>query len=260
MAEPPRAPATGDAWARARSLTPARIGLPRAGASLATAPLLELRLAHARARDAVHAALDEAALGAALEAIGWDGAVRVVDSAASGRTQYLVRPDLGRRLSPAAEAALRAEGDPPDLALVVADGLSARAVQAHAAPVLAALAPALRAEGWRMAPPVVVRQGRVAIGDHVAMLGRVGAVLVLIGERPGLSAPDSLGAYITWRPGAATTDADRNCISNIRREGIPPDEAAARIAFLLRRMRDLGRSGVMLKDESDAPPQIPARR
>ena len=239
-----------DPWATARALTSARIGLARVGASVATEALLEFRLAHARARDAVHAELDVPCLMTDLAAIGWDGEVRTADSAATNRTEYLLRPDLGRILS--ADARIRlADAAPRDLAVVVADGLSALAVQAHAAPVLAALAPALRADRWTVAPPVVVRHGRVAIADVIARLQGAGAVLILIGERPGLSSSDSLSAYLTWAPHEATTDAERNCISNIRPDGLAPREAAPRIAYLLHEMRRRGVSGVALKDESD---------
>ena len=182
---------------------------------------LELRLAHARARDAVHAPLDEERLRADLAALGLP--VLTVASAVRDRPQYLMRPDLGRQLAPDGGAVLSAQaGGGFDLALVVTDGLSARAVERHAAPLLAALLPQLKADGWRIAPLVIVRQGRVAIGDAVAQLLRARMAAVLIGERPGLSAPDSMGAYLTWQPGPHTTDANRNCISNIRPEGIDP--------------------------------------
>ncbi len=201
-----------------RALTAARIGLARSGASLATAPLLDFRLAHARARDAVHAPLDAARLADDAAALGLP--ILTIDSAAADRRVYLMRPDLGRRLGAEAAAALAARAGDYDVAVALVDGLSARAVQDHAVPVLAAALPALRAEGWRIAPLVIVRQGRVAIGDAIAAELGAGAVVVLIGERPGLSAPDSLGAYLTWQPRPDSTDADRNCISNIRPEGI----------------------------------------
>jgi ethanolamine ammonia-lyase small subunit len=236
-------------WADLRRLTAARIGLRRSGASLATAPLLEFQLAHARARDAVHESLDVARLSADLAPL----AVPVIEvaSAAQDRQHYLLRPDFGRRLDPGCAATLNAQAGPYDLVFVVADGLSARAVQAHAAPVLAAARPALLAESWRIAPLVVVRQGRVAIGDAVAGALGAGCAAVLIGERPGLSAPDSMGAYLTWRPSPQTTDADRNCISNIRPAGIGYDDAAFKLVHLLRAMRSRGVSGVQLKDDSD---------
>jgi len=244
-----------DPWATARAITSARIGLARTGASVATAPLLEFRLAHARARDAVHAELDMPRLVADLAAIGWDGELHIVGSAVANRTEYLLRPDLGRILQP--DALSRFAGTAQhDLAIVVADGLSAMAAQTHAAPVLAALAPALHADQWKVLPPVLVRNGRVAIGDVIALLRGARAVLVLIGERPGLSSPDSLSAYITWEPHPGTVDAERNCISNIRPDGLAPRDAASRIAYLLHEMRRRGMSGVALKDESDAVPRV----
>lgn len=236
-------------WRDLRALTAARIGLPRSGASVATAPLLEFQLAHARARDAVHEELDADRLRADQSPLGLP--VMVVDSAVGARHDYLMRPDLGRQLSQESEAALAAHAGRYDVALVVADGLSARAVQTHATPVLAALLPTLSAQSWRIAPLVIARNGRVAIGDAIARALGADAVAILIGERPGLSAPDSMGAYLTWQPTPETTDADRNCISNIRPEGIGYVDAAFKIAHLLRAMRARKLSGVRLKDESD---------
>jgi ethanolamine ammonia-lyase small subunit len=239
-------------WADLRRLTAARIGLQRTGASLATGPLLDLKLAHARARDAVQEPLDEARLIADLAGLGT--AVLTVASACDQRQQYLMRPDLGRRLAPDAEAALASHAKRYDVAFVVTDGLSARAVQTHAAPTLAAVLPTLRAEGLNVAPLVVVRHGRVAIGDAIAALLGAGCVVVLIGERPGLTAPDSMGVYLTWRPEPHTTDADRNCISNIRPDGVGYGDAARKLLHLLRAMRARGVSGVQLKDDSDRSP------
>ncbi len=233
-------------WTPLRALTAARIGLARSGASLGTAPLLEFRMAHARARDAVHHDL-----GAVpeLEALGLP--VVTVRSQAADRRGYLLRPDLGRTLDATASPTLAAHSGAHDLSIVVADGLSALAVERHAAPVLAALLPALRAGGWVLTPLVVAHQARVALGDAVARALGARAVLVLIGERPGLSAPDSLGAYLTWAPVASTTDADRNCVSNIRPGGLGYQDAAWKLAFLLDRMRAIGGSGVLLKDDSE---------
>jgi len=247
--EPQRAVADDGLWADLRRLTAARIGLRRTGASLATSPLLDFRLAHARARDAVHEPLDEARLLAELAELGQP--VLAVASAAEDRQRYLLRPDLGRRLAPGAPATLAPHAGGHDVVLVIADGLSARAVQTHARPVLAGVLPLLRAEGWRIAPLVVVRHGRVAVGDAVAAALSADCVAVLIGERPGLTAPDSMGAYLTWQPGAQTTDADRNCISNIRPEGIGYVEAACKLAQMLRAMRARRLSGLRLKDASD---------
>ncbi len=233
-----------DPWTRLRGLTAARIGLARSGASLATAPMLAMRLAHAEARDAVAAALDVPALMAALPCPAVAAA-----STAPDRRAYLLRPDLGRTL-----AASPLPAGPFDLVIVLADGLSARAVQDHAPAVLAALLPLL--PGWSVAPVVIATQARVALGDAVAMAMHASAVAVLVGERPGLSAHDSLGAYLTWQPGPATTDADRNCVSNIRPAGLAPAEAAGKLAWMLGQMRARGVSGVALKDDTAAPPLL----
>ena len=238
-----------DFWRGLRQLTAARIGLPRSGASLATAPLLDLKLAHSRARDAVLEPLDTARLAADLA--GLSDPVLIVTSAAEQRLQYLMRPDLGRRLDVHAAAALKPHAGRWDIVFVVADGLSARAVQAHAHPILADAIKLLRSEGWQIAPLVIVRHGRVGIGDAIAASLGASCVVVLIGERPGLSAADSMGAYLTWHPHAQTTDADRNCISNIRPEGIGYADAARKIAHILFAMDKHGYSGVRLKDDSD---------
>jgi ethanolamine ammonia-lyase small subunit len=248
-APPARTPHGDDLWARLRGFTAARIGLRRCGASLATGPLLEFQLAHARARDAVRAPLDLARLSADLKALGLP--VLMLDSAAVDHQSYLMRPDLGRQVAPASEARLKAFASAYDVVFVVADGLSACAVQNHAAPMLAGVLADLRAAHWRIAPLVGVRHGRVAIGDIVAAELGADCVVVLIGERPGLSAPDSMGAYLTWKPHAGTTDADRNCISNIRPDGIACAEAAAKLVHLLGAMRARQLSGVRLKDDSD---------
>lgn len=240
-----------DLWTDLRRLTAARIGLQRTGSSLATGPLLDFKLAHARARDAVHEPFDEARLTSELAGLG--GPVLQVASAVERRQHYLMRPDLGRRLAPGAEAVLVPHAGRYDVAFVVTDGLSARAVQTHAPPVLAGVLPALRAEGLSIAPLVVVGQGRVAIGDAVAALLCADCVAVLIGERPGLTTPDSMGAYLTWRPEPRTSDADRNCISNIRPDGIGYSDAAHKLAHMLRAMRARRISGVQLKDDSDRP-------
>jgi ethanolamine ammonia-lyase small subunit len=233
-------------WIDLRRLTAARVGLQRAGASLATKPLLDFRLAHARARDAVYEPLDEAKLAAGLAGLG--PVVRIA-SAAEDRQRYLMRPDLGRTLAPEAGEALKPHAGRHDIVVVISDGLSARAVQSHAEPVLTMILPLL--EDWRIAPLIVVRNGRVAIGDAVATLLGADCVAVLIGERPGLTAPDSMGAYLTWQPQPGATDADRNCISNIRPDGIGYADAAHKLAHLLRAMRARRVSGVQLKDDSD---------
>jgi len=237
-----------DAWDRLRRFTPARIALGRAGHSQTTETVLVFGLAHAQARDAVHEPLARAAIGQALDAAGlaWLG----VHSAAADRQHYLRRPDLGRRLDDAGRAALaQARTDPgPDVVFVIADGLSAIAAQRHALPVLEAVRRLL--PGWRIGPVVVAEQARVALGDEIGAEMGTRQVVMLIGERPGLSSPDSLGIYLTHAPRVGRTDAERNCISNVRPEGLSYTQAAARLAFLLRGALALGRSGVDLKDDS----------
>ncbi|RTL15225.1 MAG: ethanolamine ammonia-lyase subunit EutC [Burkholderiales bacterium] len=242
---------TPQPWAGLRTLTAARIGLGRAGASLPTTAHLAFQQAHAEARDAVHMPLDVGALLAGLRALG--EAPFPVQSRASDRASYLQRPDLGRRLSEASAttlAALRAA--PADLAFVLADGLSALALQRQALPLFTALRERLLAEAcWSWAPPVVATQARVALGDEVGALLNARCVVVLIGERPGLSAPDSLGLYFSWAPRLGLVDAQRNCISNVRPEGLAPAAAAAKLHALLREARTRQLSGVALKDEQD---------
>lgn len=237
-----------DPWLALRRHTGARIALGRSGDSLPTQALLDFGLAHALARDAVHLPLDGAALAAALAAAGLPQVA--VHSRAADRATYLRRPDLGRQLSPASQTALEniATKTAPDLAFVIADGLSSLAVARHALPLLqASLA---RLPGWTVAPVVIAEQARVALGDAIGAALHAGTVVVLIGERPGLSSPDSLGIYLTHRPRPGLSDADRNCISNIRPAGLPYELAAGKLAHLLDGARRLGRSGIALKDDS----------
>jgi ethanolamine ammonia-lyase small subunit len=228
-----------------RRFTPARIALGRAGSGLPTGELLAFGLAHARARDAVHRALEVERVVSNLR----DFDVQLVHSEARDRQTYLRRPDLGRRLSE--PDALRRCDKP--IAFVIADGLSALAVERHAVPVVHALA-ALAPQRWAAAPVVVALQGRVALGDGIGE--RLGAQLVvmLIGERPGLSSPDSLGAYLTFAPRVGRTDAERNCVSNIRPEGLDYQAAARRIDWLAAAALARGLTGVALKDESAGAP------
>ncbi|WP_343626443.1 ethanolamine ammonia-lyase subunit EutC [Roseateles puraquae] len=246
-------PVTPQPWAALQRHTAARIALGRAGASLPTAAHLAFQQAHAAARDAVHRPLADEALLAGLHGLG-EVPLRV-HSRASDRATYLQRPDLGRRLNDASNAQLAARHAPPvDLAFVLADGLSALALERQALPLFAALRARLVAEGdWTWAPPVVARQARVALGDEVGTLLQARCVVVLIGERPGLSAPDSLGVYFTWAPRLGKTDAERNCLSNVRPEGLAPTAAAGRLLALLRQARTRQLSGVLLKDETDEP-------
>jgi ethanolamine ammonia-lyase small subunit len=244
-------------WGGLRRFTPARIALGRSGVSQPTGPHLAFQLAHAQARDAVHHPFDTAATAAAVEALGLP--TLRAHSAAADRATYLQRPDLGRRLDEVSSAALRAyRDDRPgphfDLSLVVADGLSAQAVERHAAPFLQALLVSLGPgePAWRLAPVVLVQQGRVAVGDEIGAFLQADLLLMLIGERPGLSSSDSMGLYLTWQPRPGRTDAERNCISNVRPEGLPHDTAAARAAYLLRAARARQLTGVALKDDSKA--------
>ncbi len=238
-------PVLADAWTALRELTPARIALGRAGNAVPTAELLRFGLAHARARDAVHHALDAETLAASLAALGL--APRLVSSAAHDRETYLRRPDLGRRLLHGAAL------DPVDhpFALVVADGLSALAVERHAVPLVHALL-AIAPQRWAGAPVAIARQGRVAIGDDIGARFGAKLVVVLIGERPGLSSPDSLVAYLTYEQRTRRTDAERNCVSNIRPQGLGYDAAARRIDWLAAAAVARGFTGVALKDESEA--------
>ena len=250
-------------WAQLKTLTNARIALGRAGNSLPTAPLLAFDLSHAQARDAVHQPLDANALRREIEAAGF--ATLGVRSAAPDRQHYLRRPDLGRKLSDDGRSLLAGYGaaldDAPDVVFVIGDGLSAFAAAKQALPLLQAVRPRLEADGWRIGPVVVATQARVALGDEIGELLRAQAVAMLIGERPGLSSPDSLGVYLTWAPKVGCHDAQRNCISNVRPEGLPYAAAAHKLHYLLTHARRLGLTGVGLKDDSDALlPQTEAER
>ena len=232
-----------------RELTPARVALGRAGASLPTTALLEFTLDHARARDAVHAAFDTQALIAALRDFGLEALD--VRSRAGSRGDYLRRPDLGRRLDQASQHLLASKsGAACQLALVIGDGLSPTAVHAHAIELVRSLVPQLAADQIKIADVVVASGARVALGDEIGAILRARMVVMLIGERPGLSAPDSLGAYLTFAPRIGLTDAERNCVSNIHRAGLAYDEAAYKIAWLIRQGLAREVTGVALKDES----------
>jgi ethanolamine ammonia-lyase small subunit len=233
---------------RLRALTPARVGLSRTGVSQQTRDQLAFQQAHALARDAVHARMETAALAEGLRKISGGEVVRL-HSMAADRPTYLQRPDLGRQLDERSRTALiGASSDAFDLAIVVADGLSALAVERHAAALLRELRP--RLEEWRLAPLCVVEQGRVAIGDEIGAILNAQLCIVLIGERPGLSAPDSLGAYVTWAPRMGRTDAERNCVSNIRAEGLSYAQAAALLFFYLTEARRRMLTGVALEESS----------
>lgn len=256
MAPEPHLPVPGgpadparDAWQGLASHTDARIALGRSGASLRTASLLEFKVAHALARDAVHAVFAVDTLEADLRSRGLK--VERLASRAPDRATYLARPDLGRELDPGSAERLRllAQAEPPrDLVILVSDGLSATAAGAQAAETVATLAALLREAGWTLYPVFLVPFARVKLQDAVGGLLGARHSLILLGERPGLSAPDSLGAYLTFGPRADRTDADRNCVSNIRSAGLPPAAAARKLAGILLESRRLGYSGARLRD------------
>ncbi|MDV6374233.1 ethanolamine ammonia-lyase subunit EutC [Deinococcus arenicola] len=249
MTKPPK-PDDLTPWTSLKEFTDARIALGRAGTSLPTRELLKFNAAHAAARDAVHAPADFEPLARSLKAVG--EVVLHVHSQAADRAEYLRRPDLGRTLSPESLADL--EGRPPcDVVIVVADGLSAGAL-AHVEPLLALLLPELRGAGLSVGPIVLARQSRVALGDGVALALGAKLVLVLIGERPGLSSPDSLGAYLTFDPQPQTRDSARNCVSNIRPAGLNVRPAAWKLAHLIGQALRRELSGIALKDEGGEPP------
>jgi len=250
-------------WSDLRRFTDARIGLGRAGISLPTSEMLAFQLSHAQARDAVNFPLDINEMTKTLSAIdalsGADKPLNV-QSEAVDRVTYLQRPDLGRKLNEAGRTALlntmqnkqSSTQAQYDLAIVVVDGLSSLAVQKNAAPFISELLSQLQGNSmaYKLAPITLVEQGRVAIGDDIGELLNAQVVMVLIGERPGLSSPDSLGLYLTWAPKTGLNDACRNCISNIRPAGLSYFEAARRAVYLLQEAKKLGLTGVNLKDRT----------
>ncbi|MCU0845811.1 MAG: ethanolamine ammonia-lyase subunit EutC [Spirochaetes bacterium] len=239
-------------WDSLKRFTGARIALGRCGASLPTDKLLEFRLAHARAKDAVYAAPDCERLKADIERISGNSAF-LLESRAQDRAEYLKRPDLGRRLSEESAALLasRAPGQVYDIAPVISEGLSAIAIERNLRPFLELLYPELRRAGLSAAPACLVRQGRVAVADEVGSLLGARIAVILIGERPGLSSPDSMGIYLTFNPHPGITDERRNCISNVRPEGMPCGAAVSKLMYLIRGSLRLGLSGVALKDEQE---------
>ncbi|MGB8398244.1 ethanolamine ammonia-lyase subunit EutC [Bradyrhizobium sp.] len=242
---------------RLRELTPARVGLGRAGISLPTEALLGFALDHARARDAVHAAFDVAGLASGLTAFAMPPVQ--VASQARNRRDYLRRPDLGRMLDPRSRRLLESRGGiAGQLAIVIGDGLSPTAVNLHAAELLRHLIPRLAADGIETGTLVIASGARVALGDEIGAILAARMLVMLIGERPGLSAPDSLGCYLTFAPRIGLADAARNCVSNIHGAGLRYDEAAFRIAWLIRAGLARQLTGVALKDESGAqtPPRV----
>ena len=247
---PPAAAPEPDPWAGLKAFTAARIALGRTGTSVPLREALAFKLAHAHARDAVYSVLELARLLAEIVALPMP--VCQVSSRAQSRQEYLQRPDYGRQLSEEAKAQIsELSAGGCDIAVVLADGLSATAINNHALPLLRLLLPELRAAGFRLGPLVLAEQARVALGDEVGHLLKARLVLVLIGERPGLSAPDSLGAYFTHGPRPGLTDEARNCVSNIRPAGLDYPAAAAKLGWLLREALRRQLSGVALKDQAD---------
>lgn len=239
--------------AELRALTPARVGLGRAGASLPTRALLDFTLDHARARDAVHSPFDVQAIVAALSGLGLE--TLALSSQVPDRTDYLKRPDLGRKLDAESLRLLaQRDGAACDVAIMVGDGLSPAAVNAHAVGLVQILLP--RLSGLAIGPVVIASGARVALGDEIGALLKTRMTIMLIGERPGLSAPHSLGAYLTFAPKPGLTDAERNCVSNIQAAGLSYDEAAVKIAWLAREGLARGTTGVALKDESGLQPAL----
>jgi len=252
----PVKPLTPDPWSSLRRHTSARIALGRAGGSLPTAGVLGFAMDHALARDAVHSELDLDATEESLRPLGLP--VIRLQTQATDRLTYLQRPDLGRRLEDASRAALGSSprtSHAPDVALIVADGLSALAAARHAGAVLQALVPQLRSTGFTLAPLALVRHGRVAVQDEIGTALGVKLAVILIGERPGLGTPDSLGAYLVFDPKPGVrSDADRNCVSNIRPVGLPPPAAAQTLLYLITESLRRRISGVSLKDEREPLP------
>jgi len=234
-------------WDELRAHTSARIALGRVGSSLPTDEVLRFGLAHAQARDAVHRPLDFAELKQQLEAEGFR--TLQVKSDAEDRHTYLLRPDRGRRLREECREFLLNQAAAPELAVVIADGLSSIAVQRHAVPLLKLFRERFVTD-WNNTPVVLAEQGRVAIGDGIGEALRAQLVVVMIGERPGLSSPDSLGLYVTFKPQVRRMDSERNCISNVRPEGLPYPLAAHKLDYLVREALRLKLSGVALKDDS----------
>ena len=239
---------TPEQWQSIRALTPARVALGRSGGSIPTAAHLRFRADHARARDAVNRDFDVDRIVSELTEAGYG--TNAVTSAATSREEYVRRPDLGRVLSAASEASLLAiAADPCDLAIVLCDGLSPRAVERHGPSLADAIASDERLSGCSIGAISVVSNGRVAIGDEIAVVLGAGIVVVLIGERPGLSVSESVGAYLTYEPRHGRTDAERNCVSNIHDLGLSIEDAAGRVVSLAVRARTIGLTGVALKDE-----------
>lgn len=239
-----------DAWDYLKQYTKARIALGRAGGSIPTAELLNFRLAHARARDAVNSPFQIEAFAQGLQDLGIP--YQIAKSRAQNRQEYLLRPDLGRRLDASSCTALKQFKDDFDLTIIISDGLSAEAVHRNALPFMAAFVSLALQCHLRLSPTVIVRNARVAIQDEIGELFGSRVALIALGERPGLGSADSLGLYFVYAPRSGRTDADRNCISNVREGGLAPEAAAHKVIHLIQSAITLGLSGVQLKDETNS--------
>ena len=241
---------TEDPWVSLRRFTDARIGLGRCGSSLPLRERLAFKMAWARARDAVQKPLDRSLLAADLYDTRTD--IVLLESRADSRHEYLLRPDFGRRLTAGSIKAVKEQEPGCDLCLVICDGLSSCGVQNNCAPVIKSFLTKAREAGYSCSPIFLVQNGRVAIGDEIGEVLNARMSVLLIGERPGLSSPDSLGGYLTWQPQIGTTDEARNCISNIRPGGLAVDEAVQKLCYLVEESFRLQLSGVGLKDRMGA--------
>jgi ethanolamine ammonia-lyase small subunit len=240
-----------DPWHSLKQFTSARIALGHAGSSLPTKANLDFQLAHALAKDAVNLPLDFGKLEQALNVQGYK--TLSLQTQAETHQIYLQRPDKGRLLDlPSIESIqhIAQQIEPPDVAVIVADGLSSNAIEKHAVPILKLLIPQLCSSGYSLSPISLVKYGRVAIGDHISELFSARMCIVLIGERPGLSSPDSMGIYFTYQAKVGSTDADRNCISNIHKNGLSYEQALEKLLFLITEADRLQFSGIRLKDET----------
>ena len=240
---------TQDTWQYLKTFTAARIALGSAGVAMPLKEVLDFKLAHAHARDAVYSLLNETDLVTDLEQFQLP--IYSLNSKANSRHEYLQRPDFGRQLNETSKKQLEnANAAPADVAFIIAEGLSATAINNHAIPLLHVLIPLLQQTQFSIAPLSIVHQGRVAIGDEIGFLLKAQFSIILIGERPGLSSPDSMGAYLTYNPKVGLTDESRNCVSNIRLEGLSYQAAAEKIFYLIQESFRLKYSGVALKDNA----------
>jgi ethanolamine ammonia-lyase small subunit len=238
-----------DTWQSLKTFTAARIALGSTGVAMPLKEVLDFKLAHAHARDAVYSLLNETDLVTDLE--HFQLPIYSLNSKANARHEYLQRPDFGRQLNEISKTQLeKAQVTPVDVALILADGLSATAINNHVIPLLHVLTPLLQQAGFSIAPLSIVHQARVAIGDEIGFLLKAQFSVILIGERPGLSSPDSMGAYLTYKPMVGLTDESRNCVSNIRPEGLGYQAAAEKIFYLINESFRLQYSGVALKDNA----------